>query len=127
MKTTKGDQIAFFSPLGLYWSSPDSGGFQYKSRELKPRFDPQKLVVINERLEMVTDDMRKAKGDQIAFFEPPDLYHRSPDSGELQYKSRELKTRFDPQKLVVIKERLEVVTDDMKKAAAHGDETEVQK
>jgi hypothetical protein len=29
--------------------------------------------------------------EDIVFFEPPDLYHRSPDSGELQYESRGLK------------------------------------
>jgi hypothetical protein len=28
--------------------------------------------------------------EQTAFFEPPDWYHRPPDSGELQYKSRGL-------------------------------------
>jgi len=29
---------------------------------------------------------------QIVFFESPDLYHRSPDFGELPYKSWDLKT-----------------------------------
>ena len=29
--------------------------------------------------------------DQAVFFETPDLYHISSDSGELQYKPRELK------------------------------------
>jgi hypothetical protein len=28
--------------------------------------------------------------EQIVFFKTPGLHHRSPDSGELQYKSREL-------------------------------------
>ena len=29
------DQIAFFSFLGLNWSSPESDGFSYRSRQLK--------------------------------------------------------------------------------------------
>ena len=32
---------------------------------------------------------------QIVSCEPPDVYHRSPDSGELQCKPRELKRQFD--------------------------------
>ena len=34
--------------------------------------------------------------EQIVFFEHPDVYHRSLDSSELQYKSRKCKRRIDP-------------------------------
>jgi hypothetical protein len=31
-----------------------------------------------------------AEWDQILFVKPPDVYHRLPDSGDLQYKSKGL-------------------------------------
>ena len=34
--------------------------------------------------------LQPSERDQIVSFELPDLYHRSPDSGELKYISREL-------------------------------------
>ena len=37
-------------------------------------------------------DHQPSEQDQIVSFEFPDLYHRSPDSGKLQCKARELIT-----------------------------------
>jgi hypothetical protein len=48
-------------------------------------------VHFRQRLEVVAEDIKKAKSEQIAFSFPLDLYPRSPDPGELQYKPRGLK------------------------------------
>ena len=43
----------------------------------------------------VSTNEQPSEGEQI-LFHGLDLYHKSPDSGELQYKSTNYKRRFDP-------------------------------
>jgi len=160
----------FFSSLGLYWRSPESGDLWYKSRQLiktiypppftgkfhgegqnSPvknwggHFDGDKKSTGTElefeetwfiqtpylywlfRNSMQTKDFssqnwlfsqacprfiqaelvlsggcevsaneQPSEGEQIVLFNCLDLYHKSPDSGELQYKSTSYKRRFDP-------------------------------
>jgi len=101
------DQIVFFHCLYLYHKSPDSGERPCKSRTWERRFDAtlraggghRHDALLNEHddpvdvLEKVFD--RYPSFDQMVFFNRLHLYHKSPDSGERQCKSRTWERPFD--------------------------------
>jgi len=58
-------------------------------------------------LEIVGQSYR-IQPDHAVFFEPPDLHHRPPDSGELQCKPRKLKEAISSQNCQAVPRRARV-------------------
>ena len=72
-------QIVFFGGLGTV---PQGAGFRPAAPQIKGF----------ENGDLVAGWRHRAEWEQIVFFEALEWYHSLPDSVELSYKSRELKT-----------------------------------
>jgi hypothetical protein len=82
------DQNATLNRVDLCNKPPDSGELQYKSSRLKNTiWFCQKTQFGRWEQALVGAAVQHALRNQTPTLNPVDSYHKSPDSGELQYKS----------------------------------------